>query len=61
MLIIAPKIQSILQLYIIVYTKSVLWEYNYDNEYLEEFYKGKYLKYSLLLAVFKVFFLEKFF
>ena len=30
--------------------KSVSWEYSCDEEYLEEFDKGKILKYSLLLA-----------
>ena len=30
--------------------KSVSWEYSCDDEYLEEFDKGKVLEYSLLLA-----------
>ena len=32
--------------------KSNTWEYNCDEEYLEELNKGKILKYSSLLAVF---------
>ena len=35
----------------IIWIKSVSWEYNCDEECLEEFNKGKMLKYSLLLAV----------
>ena len=31
--------------------KSVSWEYSCDEEYLEEFNKGKISKYCLLLAV----------
>ena len=31
--------------------KYVLWEYSCDEEYLEEFNKGKIIKYFLLLAV----------
>ena len=35
---------------LIFWINSLLWEYSYDEEYLDEFNKGKNLKYFLLLS-----------